>query len=83
MSAVLHDLHKVWARHLKLYAKSCLGQLPAVKQPDDPSQMPTCNIDITVQQRVCAVVNTCEYCHETTGQLEESIHKVSATDDES
>jgi hypothetical protein len=29
------------------------------------------------------VVNTCEYCHETTGQLEESIHKVSATDDES
>ena len=81
MSAVLHDLHKVWARHLKLYAKSCLGQLPAVKQPDDPSQMPTCNIDISVQQRVCAVVNTCEYCHETTGQLEESIHKVSATDE--
>jgi len=80
MSAVLHDLHKVWARHLKLYAKSVLAQLPAVKQPDDPSQPPTCVIDATMQQRVCAVVNTCEYCHETSGQLEESIIK--ALDDE-
>jgi len=29
-----------------------------------------------MQQRVCAVVNTCHYCHETTGQLEESIVKM-------
>jgi len=80
MSAVLHDLHRVWARHLRLYAKSVLSQLPSVKVPDDPSQPPTCIIDTAMQQRVCAVVNTCEYCHETTGQLEESIIK--ALDDE-
>ena len=110
MSTVLCDLHKVWGRHLKLYAKKVrnrpqpharlartpgvpagctrrmpllqaarsapsrlahdaqvLEQLPTVKQPDDPSLPPTCIIDNLMQQRVCAVVNTCEYCHETTG----------------
>jgi len=25
---------------------------------------------------VCAAVNTCKYCHETTGQLEKSIVKL-------
>ena len=48
---------------------------PTIKQPADPSLPPECNIDIVMQQRVCAVVNTCEYCHQTTGQLEESIIK--------
>jgi len=76
MSQVLCDLHKVWGRHLKGYAKRVLEQLPPVKQPADPSLPPDCNIDIVMQQRVCAVVNTCEYCHETTGQLEESIVKM-------
>jgi hypothetical protein len=75
MSHVLCDLHKVWGRHLKAYAKKVLEQLPNVKQPADPSLPPECNIDIVMQNRVCAVVNTCEYCHETTGQLEESIIK--------
>ena len=27
------------------------------------------------QQSVCAVVNTCEYCSETTGQLADTISK--------
>jgi hypothetical protein len=80
MSAVLHDLHKVWGRHLKSYAKKVLEQLPSVSQPDDPSLPPKCALDVILQQRVCAVVNTCEYCHETTGQLEESILK--SLDDE-
>ena len=75
MSAVLYDLHKVWGRHLRGYAKKVSEQLPTVKQPDDPSIPPTCLLDLPLQQRVCAVVNTCEYCHETTGQLEESIVK--------
>lgn len=39
------------------------------------------------QGRVSAAINTCEYCHQTTGQLEESIVKEmskmeSADDDE-
>jgi hypothetical protein len=80
MSAVLLDLHRVWARHLNGYAKKVLEQLPTVKQPDDPSLPPTCVLDGPQQQRVCAVINTCEYCHETTGQLEESI--VKSLDDE-
>ena len=75
MSHVLFDLHKVWGRHLRAYAKKVLEQLPNIKQPADPSLPPECNIDIVMQNRVCAVVNTCEYCHETTGQLEESIMK--------
>lgn len=75
MPAVLFDLHKVWGRHLRSYAKKVLEQLPNVSTPDDPSLPPKCSIDIILQQRVCAVVNTCEYCHETTGQLEESIIK--------
>ena len=75
MSQVLHDLHKVWGRHLRMYSKKLHEQLPTVTQPDDPSLPPKCALDIILQQRVCAVVNTCEYCHETTGQLEESIIK--------
>jgi len=34
------------------------------------------SMDSVQQQMVCAAVNTCKYCHETTGQLEESIVKV-------
>ena len=75
MSNVLCDLHKVWGRHLKAYAKKVLEQLPPIKQPADPSLPPDCPLDVILQQRVCAIVNTCEYCHETTGQLEESIIK--------
>ena len=45
------------------YARKVQEQLPPVSQPADPSLPPECNIDIAMQQRVCAVVNTCEYCH--------------------
>jgi len=71
----------VWARHLRSYAKKVLEQLPSVSVPSDPSLAPTCNISLEVQQRVCAVVNTCEYCNETTGQLEETIVKSLDDDD--
>ena len=44
-------------------------QLPTVKQPADPSLPPEVTLDGAAQQSVCAVVNTCEYCSETTGQV--------------
>merc|ERR1712159_491089 len=75
MSAVLFDLHKVWGKHLRAFAKKVLEQLPPISQPVDPSLPPSCNVDHAGQQMVCAVVNTCEYCSETTGQLVESIIK--------
>ena len=73
--AVLLDLHKVWGKHLKAYARKVQEQLPAVSQPADPSLPPSVSLDLPQQQSVCAVVNTCEYCSETTGQLADTVSK--------
>ena len=51
MSHVLFDLHRVWGKHLKAYAKKVLEQLPKVTEPADPSLPPTCNIDLAAQAR--------------------------------
>jgi len=76
MSAVLLELTKVWAKQLRTYAKTVEARLPPVQQPTDPALPPVCNLDQETQQKVCAVVNTSKYCHETTAQLEDSIIKV-------
>mmetsp|Transcript_30917 Transcript_30917/g.66389 ORF Transcript_30917/g.66389 Transcript_30917/m.66389 type:complete len:734 (-) Transcript_30917:392-2593(-) len=76
MSAVLFELVKVWSKHLRAYAKKVDSRLPSIQQPTDLALPPICNLDQQQQQMVCAVVNTCKYCHETTAQLEESIVKV-------
>jgi hypothetical protein len=52
-----------------------LEQLPPIVQPSDVSLAPSCALELPQQQKVCAVVNTCVYCCETIGQLEESISK--------
>ena len=76
MSGVTHELlHKVWSKHLRGYAKRVLEQLPPVTQPADPSQPPTCSIDEPAQRVVCAVVNTSEYCSDTTEGLAETVGK--------
>jgi hypothetical protein len=72
---VLLDLHEVWGKHLKAYARKVKEQLPAITQPADPSLPPSVSLDMAQQQSVCAVVNTCEYCSETTGQLADTISK--------
>ena len=59
--AVLLDLHKVWGKHLKAYARKVEEQLPAISQPADPSLPPSVSLDLPQQQSVCAVVNTCAY----------------------
>lgn len=76
MDNVLFELYKVWAKHLRAYAKKVQEQLHAVGQPAEVSITPSCHLDLPQQQMVCAAVNTCKYCHETTGQLGESISKV-------
>jgi len=76
MSGVLTDLVKVWSKQLRVYAKKVDARLPAIQQPTDLSLPPVCHLDQPQQQMVCAVVNTCKYCTETTGQLEDSIIKV-------
>lgn len=58
MPAVLHDLHRVWGKHLKAYAKRVLESLPKVPEPSDLSQAPTCTLDFAAQGRVAAVINT-------------------------
>ena len=73
--AVLLDLHKVWGKHLKAYARKVQEQLPPISQPADPSLPPSVSLDVAQQQSVCAVVNTCEYCSETTGQLADTVSK--------
>jgi hypothetical protein len=75
MDNVLFELHKVWAKHLRAYARKVQEQLSAVG-PSEASIAPSCHLDLPQQQMVCAAVNTCKYCHETTGQLGESISKV-------
>lgn len=75
MGNVLLELHRVWGKHLKAYSKKVAEQLPQIKQPADPSMPPEVSLDLAQQQQVCAVVNTCEYCGETTGQLAETIAK--------
>jgi len=75
MNAVVVQLAHVWSKQLRSYAKKIDAQLPTIGQPAEPSLPPTCNLDTTQQQMVCAVVNTCKYCSETTSQLEDSILK--------
>ena len=41
--AVLLDLHKVWGKHLKAYARKVEEQLPAISQPADPYPNPNPN----------------------------------------
>ena len=65
----------MWGKHLKAYARKVQEQLPAVSQPADPSLPPSVSLDLPQQQSVCAVVNTCEYCSETTGQLADTVSK--------
>mmetsp|Transcript_11475 Transcript_11475/g.19299 ORF Transcript_11475/g.19299 Transcript_11475/m.19299 type:complete len:759 (-) Transcript_11475:81-2357(-) len=80
MSSVLFELHKVWAKQLRAYAKKVDAKLPTLGQPTDPSLPPPCVLDADGMQRVCAVVNTAKYCSETTSQLEESILKAIDTE---
>ena len=42
--AVLLDLHKVWGKHLKAYARKVEEQLPAISQPADPSLPPSVSL---------------------------------------
>ena len=53
MSQVLFDLHRVWGRHLKVYAKRVLDQLPNIKQPADPS-LPVCPPHLDCHRLVCS-----------------------------
>ena len=78
MPNVLYDLHNVWAKHLRSYARRVHEQLPPLVPPADVSASHTCNLDLASQQKVCAVVNTCVYCSDTIGQLEDSIGKALA-----
>ena len=78
MPNVLYDLHTVWAKHLRTYARRVHEQLPPLVPPADVSASHTCSLELTSQQKVCAVVNTCVYCSDTIGQLEESIGKALA-----
>jgi len=80
MPNVLYDLHTVWAKHLRTYARRVHEQLPPLVPPADVSASHTCNLDLASQQKVCAVVNTCVYCSDTIGQLEDSIGKALAED---
>ena len=73
MGNVLIELHVVWAKHLRNYARRVLERLPPMTQPADASAPPQCNLDGGAQQLVCAVINTCEYCSKTTAQLADSI----------
>ena len=75
MPNVLYDLHVVWAKHLRAYARRVHEQLPPLVAPADMSASHSCALDLGSQQKVCAVVNTCVYCSDTIGQLEESIEK--------
>ena len=75
MPATLLELLKVWSKQLRLYSKRLQEQLPPIAQPVDPSQPPVCSLELSAQQKVCSVVNTCEYCSETCAQLEESLAK--------
>ena len=65
----------MWGKHLKAYARKVQEQLPPISQPADPSLPPSVSLDVAQQQSVCAVVNTCEYCSETTGQLADQVSK--------
>jgi len=75
MSAVLFELHKVWGKHLKAYAKKVESQLPAIGQSVDLALPPSCSLEHAQMMMVCAVVNTCKYCADTTIKLEEQILK--------
>jgi hypothetical protein len=46
-----------------------------VSEPAEASALPSCTLDDGHLQMVCTVVNTCEYCAETTGNLAGEILK--------
>ena len=79
MGNALIELHVVWAKHLRNYARRVLERLPPMTQPADASAPPQCNLDGGAQQLVCAVINTVRVAAATTAQLADSI--AAAVDD--
>ena len=76
MDAVLHELQRVWEKHLRQYAKTLQGVLDKGAASGGGSSTSLSTLEGTHLQTVCAVVNTAKYCAETSGQLEESLCKV-------
>lgn len=70
----LFSLHRVFRKHLGMYASSLVKHLPGVRgNALADSSNPQ---DFTVKvKRACAIINTAEYCGSTVEQLEESLKR--------
>lgn len=70
----LFSLHRVFKKHLGVYASSLIKHLPGVKGNALADSSSPKEYEIMVK-RACAIINTAEYCASTVEQLERSLKK--------
>jgi hypothetical protein len=72
---VLLQLQAVWRAALCSYATAIAARLPKLPAISTGWEPPSVHLTDDELALVCAVVTTCEYCSQTSGELEESIRK--------
>jgi len=72
---VLVQLQGVWRAALCSYAVAILSKLPKLPGISTGWEPPAVHLTDEDLELVCAVVTTCEYCSQTSGELEETIRR--------